>query len=229
MTCHSRKKPAGLRAGWWAGLLGAAILAGPVVAAEPCRIQVVEQGTGWPVPLVDLQTTHGVRFITDNDGVVAFDLPEAMGHETWLTVQGNGYGVAADGFGYEGVRFTPRPGGQHRIEVKRRIIAKRLGRLTGAGLFAESQRFGQHPDVAESGINGCDSVQNAVHRGKMFWAWGDTTLPGYPLGIFDMTGATTPLQPLASWEPPLKLAFDFFRDEKGKPRGLAKMAGPGPT
>ena len=85
------KNSSGLRAGGWIGLLGAAIWAGPpVLAAEPCRIQVVEQGTGWPVPLVDLQTTHGERFITDNDGVAAFDLPEAMGRETWLTVQGNG-------------------------------------------------------------------------------------------------------------------------------------------
>ncbi len=230
MKNHSLKKTSALRAGGWAGVLGAVIWAGPLVrAAEPCRIQVVEQGSGWPVPLVDLQTTHGVRFITDNDGVAAFDLPEAMGRETWLTVQGNGYGVAADGFGYEGVRFTPQPGGQHRIEVKRRIIAKRLGRLTGAGLFAESQRFGQHSDLPESGVFGCDSVQNAVHRGKMFWTWGDTTLPGYPLGVFDMTGATTPVQPLATWEPPLKLAFDYFRDAKGKPKGLAKMPGAGPT
>ena len=38
---------------------------------------------------------------------------------------------------------------------------------------------------------GCDSVQTAVHGGRLHWAWGDTTLPGYPLGVFDTTSATT--------------------------------------
>lgn len=198
-------------------------------AGEPCRIEVVEAGSGWPVPLVELRTTHGVRLITDNGGVAAFDLPEWMGRETWLTVVGHGYGVGRDGFGFEGVRFTPQAGGKFRLEVERRIIARRIGRLTGAGLFAESQRCGAEVAVAESGVVGCDSVQTAVHRGRLFWAWGDTTLARYPLGIFDMTGATTAVAPLASLEPPLRLSFAGFRDGQGAPRGIAKMPGEGPT
>lgn len=201
----------------------------PIGAAEPFRLEAVEEGSGWPVPLVEFRTTDQVRIITDNAGIAALDLPEAMGRETWLTVQGNGYGVKADGFGYEGVRVTPQPGGHQKITLQRRIIAKRLGRLTGAGLFAESQRFGGQGDWKETGLVGCDSVQNAVYRGRMFWSWGDTTLPGYPLGVFDMTGATTPVQPLTSFEPPLRLEFSYFRDDKGKPRGIAKMPGSGPT
>ncbi|HTN01378.1 MAG TPA: hypothetical protein VL132_05850, partial [Planctomycetaceae bacterium] len=54
----------------------------PLHAAEPCRIEVVEQGTGWPVPLVELRTIHNVRLVTDNAGVIACDLPELMGRET---------------------------------------------------------------------------------------------------------------------------------------------------
>ena len=50
-----------------------------IALAEPCRIEVVEKGSGWPVPLVELRTTHQVRFVTDNAGVIAFDLPELMG------------------------------------------------------------------------------------------------------------------------------------------------------
>lgn len=76
---------------------------------------------------------------------------------------------------------------------------------------------------------GSDSVQNAVHRGKLFWAWGDTTLPHYPLGIFDMSSATTAIRPLASFEPPLRLKLDYFRAKDGKLRGVAKMPGAGPT
>jgi hypothetical protein len=190
---------------------------------------VVEKGSGWPVPLVEMRTLHNVRFVTDNAGLIAFDLPELMGRETWFEIIGNGYEVPKDGFGYRGVRRTPRPGAQLRIEVERKIIARRLGRLTGAGLFSESQKLGRELDWRESGILGSDSVQTAVHRGRMFWAWGDTSLPHYPLGIFDMSSATTSLQPLRSFEPPVRLVFDYFTNDSGIPRGVAKMPGSGPT
>jgi hypothetical protein len=207
--------------------LGAVLAA--AAAGDPCRIEVVEQGTGWPVPLVELRTTNQIRFLTDNAGVIAFDQPEFMGRETWFEVHGHGYEAPQDGFGFRGFRLIPEPGKTLKVEVHRTIIAKRLGRLTGAGLFSESQKLGKELDWKESGIVGCDSVQNAVHRGKLFWAWGDTLVARYPLGIFDMTSATTPVQPLTSFQPPLKLKLDYFTDDKGVPRGVAKMAGAGPT
>jgi hypothetical protein len=87
----------------------------------------------------------------------------------------------------------PRPGKAITIKVTRQLPAKRLGRITGGGLFAESQKLGEHLDWEEQRILGCDSVQNAVHNGRMFWAWGDTLLPDNPLGKFHMTCATTHL------------------------------------
>lgn len=196
---------------------------------DPCRIEVVEQGTGWPVPLVELRTTNQVRFVTDNAGLIAFDLPELMGRETWFDVVGHGYEAPKDGFGFRGVRLTPEAGKTLRVEVRRTLPAKRLGRSTGVGLFAESQKLGRELDWKDSGIVGCDSVQNAVHRGKLFWAWGDTLLARYPLGIYDMSSATTAVQPLSSFQPPLKLKLDYFTDDQGAPRGVAKMPGAGPT
>lgn len=44
-----------------------------------------------------------------------------------------------------------------------------------------------------------------------------------------MSSATTSIQPLNSFEPPVRLKFDYFRDKTGKPRGVAKMPGNGPT
>jgi hypothetical protein len=194
-----------------------------------CRIEVVEKGSTWPVPLVELRTVNNVRFITDNAGVIAFDLPDLMGRETWFTVLGHGYEVPKDGFGSHGVRLKPQAGKTLKVEVTRTIIARRLGRITGGGLFAESQKLGQELDWRESGIVGCDSIQNAVHRGRLFWLWGDTDIPRYPLGIFDGTSATTALQPLAKLEPPLHLGLDYFTNEEGTPRAIAKMPGDGPT
>jgi hypothetical protein len=195
----------------------------------PFRIDIVDKESGWPVPMVELTTTHSVKFVSDNAGRVAFDLPELMGVETWLDVVADGYEMPADGFGKRGVRIMPVGGKSQTVEVVRTSIAKRLGRITGAGLFAESQKLGLERNWRESGIVGSDSVQNAVHNGKLHWSWGDTSIARYPLGIFHSTGATTPIKPLTKFEPPLRLKLDYFVDEKKQPRGIAKMPGKGPT
>lgn len=197
-------------------------------ALAPCRIEVVEQGSGWPVPGVELRTVHGVRFVSDNAGVIAFDLPELLGQETWFTVSGHGYGVKADGFGYKGVRLRPESGQKLTITVERRILAQRLGRLTGAGLFAESQKVGEHLAWRDGPVQGCDSIVHARFEGKQFWFWGDTNLAKYPLGIFNVSAATTAdFVPPA--RPPLQVRFDYFRNAQGAARGVADVPGDGPT
>ncbi|MEX1223685.1 MAG: hypothetical protein WEA31_03975 [Pirellulales bacterium] len=40
-------------------------------AAEPCRIEIVDAENNWPVPLVELRTTHLARFVSDNNGIIA--------------------------------------------------------------------------------------------------------------------------------------------------------------
>ena len=172
-------------------LLGLLAFATTGFAAQPCRIEIIEQGDGWPVPGVELRTVHGVRFISDNAGLIAFDLPELMGRETWFTIIGHGYGVKADGFGSKGVRLTPMAGKTLKVTVDRTILARRLGRLTGAGLFVESQKLGEQLDWKESGVLGSDSVVTAVLGGRLLWFWGDTNLSHYPLGIFNVSAAST--------------------------------------
>lgn len=207
----------------------ASLAAQTITPILPAGIQVVEKGTGWPVPLIELRTTHHLRLVSDNAGMIAIDQPDLLNREVWFDVLGHGYEAAADAFGRKGVRITPIPGKVTKFEVQRTIIAKRLGRLTGAGLFAESQKLGLEKDWKESGIVGSDSVQTAIYQGKLFWIWGDTTLARYPLGIFDCGSATSPLQTLKSLEPPLRYELNYFRDARGNPRGVAPMPGPGPT
>lgn len=183
----------------------------------------------WPVPLVELTTTNGLRFVTDNAGVVAFDAPEFMRRETWIEVCSHGYEVPADGLGNRGVRVTPEPGGSTRIAIQRRQIARRLGCITGAGIFAESQKLGGFSDWRESGVCGSDSTQLAAYKNKLFWLWGDTGVPSYPLGIFNVPAATTPLNPLSSFQPPVALVFDYMVDAQGAPRGTIRIPGNGPV
>lgn len=194
-----------------------------------CRIEIRDQHSDWPVPLVELRTVHHERFISDNSGVIAFDLPECFDRETFFTVEADGYELPADGFGFRGVRLVPRSGQTLTVRVQRTSIAKRLGRLTGQGLFAEAQRFGERADWREGPLMGCDSVQMVIHRGRPFWSWGDTQFANYPLGNFDMSGATTRGAPVGQSVPPIAPQYDYFLDDKGRTKRLAPIAGKGPT
>ena len=202
---------------------------GTATSAEPCCIEILDDENGWPVPLVELRTINNQRFISDNAGVIAIDEPDLLGLKTWFYLRGHGYSIAKDGFGYEGVRMTLQPGKRIAIRVKRKLPAKRLGRITGAGLFAESQKLGRMTDWEDQPIFGCDSVQNAIYEGQLFWCWGDTNLSTYPLGRFHAIAAKSAIQPLKTFKPPIQLRYKYFLDSNSLPRNVAHMPGEGPT
>lgn len=190
-------------------------------ADEPVRtyaeIRVTDATTGRGVPLVELETVNNVRFVTDNAGRVAFGEPGLMGREVFFTVRSHGYEVKKDGFGFAGVRVTPRVGQVAEITITRKNVAERLCRLTGEGLYRDTLLLGHKPPLAESPnpglVAGQDTVQAAVYRGKVYWFWGDTNRMNYPLGLFRMAGATTPV-PDAAFDPAGGIAFDYFVDPK---------------
>lgn len=194
---------------------------------RPFAVRVADAENGWPVPMVVFRTNHGQVFATDNNGMAAIDSPELMNREVWFEIEGFGYGVPADGFGFRGAVLHPKPGGRAEIRVAPSQAAKRLGRLTGAGLFAESEKLGIERRRRESGVLGCDSIQAAPRGDGWFLAWGDTALAGRPLGIFHATGAS--LQKTLPDRPPVRPEFVYFTDSSGAPRPIAEMPGEGPT
>jgi hypothetical protein len=196
-------------------------------AADPpsgawAEIRVTDAATGRGVPLVELETVNGLRFVTDSAGRVAFHEPGLMGREVFLTVRSHGYEAPKDGFGFAGAKVTPRAGQTSVIKLTRRNAAERLCRLTGEGLYRDSVLLGHKvplPDPLNPGrVGGQDSVQAAVHRGRVYWFWGDTLRMDYPLGLFRMAGATTPVPDPddPGTDPAGGIAFDYFVDPKTK-------------
>lgn len=192
-------------------------------------LEAIDDQNGRPVPLIEFRTTSGMKWITDNAGKAVVDAPELFGREVWFTVLGHGYEVPRDGFGFQGIRLTPTRGTSHQVRLKRTLPAERLGRLTGSGLFAESQKIGEHTDWLESGVVGCDSVQTAAWKGKLFWFWGDTNLFRYPLGIFRMLGAESEVNALNLGEIPIRPNLKFFRDTTSALRPIADIEHQGPV
>ncbi len=172
-----------------------AILLAPAPAPSTyAEIRVVDADTGRGVPLVELETTNSTLYVTDNSGRVAFHEPELEGRELFFTVRSHGHEFKKDGFGFPGLKLKPKPGTVCDIALTRTNIAERWCRLTGEGLERDSRLLGYPTTPVNNGrVAGQDSVQAAVFGGKIYWFWGDTQRMDYPLGLFRMAGATTPL------------------------------------
>ena len=208
-------------------------LAAPAAAGEYFAITVVDADTGRGVPLVELRTVSGVRYYTDSAGRVALNEPGLMNQDVFFHVSSHGYEFPKDGFGFRGKRLRLSRGGEAKLEIKRRNIAERLYRVTGEGLYRDSVLLGEKVPIQEPLLNGqvsgSDSVENAVYRGKAYWFWGDTNRPSYPLGNFDVPGATSNLPADGGLDPAEGIDLTYFVDKDGFARPTAKLPGKGPT
>jgi len=210
------------------------------LAAEPSpgsgdyfRISVVDAETGRGVPLVELTTTNQICYVTDSNGVVAFNEPGLMGRKVFFHVTSHGYEFPKDGFGFRGKALDVRVGGSAKLEIKRLNIARRLYRITGAGIYRDSILAGLEAPIAKPLINaqvlGSDSVVSAVYRGRLHWFWGDTLRPAYPLGNFHVPGATSQLPDDGGLDPAVGVNLNYFVDDEGFAKPTCRMPGEGPT
>jgi hypothetical protein len=215
-------------------LLTALLLAAdPAAKASHFAIRVVDDETGRGVPLVELRTVHGVRLFTDSAGLVTFNEPGLMDHDVFFFVSSHGYEFPKDGFGYRGKSLRTTPGGNATLRIKRVNIAQRLYRVTGAGIYRDSVLLGEKPPIKEPLLNGqvlgSDSVLNAVYRGKVYWVWGDTNQPRYPLGNFHVPAATSQLPATGGLSPDRGVDLSYFVDDRGFAKAVCKIPGVGPT
>lgn len=181
----------------------ALILLLSLVTAEPTTprfftIEVVDEQTGRGVPLVELKTVNDILLVTDSNGIAAFEEPGLMDDQpVFFHVRSHGYEFPKDGFGSQGKALTVREGGSAQLKLKRINVAERLYRVTGGGVYRDSVLVGRPNPLRKPVLNGkvlgSDSVVNAVYHGKIYWFWGDTNRPSYPLGNFNVPGATSRL------------------------------------
>lgn len=193
-------------------------------------IHVVDADTGGGVPLVELRTTNEISLFTDSNGYVAFNEPGLMDSEVFFFVKSDGYSLEPpDGFGYRGVRLVPRAGAGAEIKLQRHNIAERLYRITGAGIYHDSVLLGKPVPTRQPLINGRvmgqDSVQSVVYRGKIFWLWGDTGRPEYPLGNFACAAAVSELPASGGLAPSVGVDLEYFTGPNGFAKEMARGIG----
>ena len=202
-------------------------------AEDYFKITVVDQDTGGGVPLVELRTVNNIRFYTDSAGVVAFYEPGLMNTRVFFHVKSHGYEFKKDKFEYAGTRIAITPGGSVELKIKRTNIAQRIYRMTGAGIYRDSVLVGDLPPTQQPLLNaqvlGSDSVVNAVSRDKIYWFWGDTNRPSYPLGTFHVPGAISELPASGGLDPDVGVNLNYFIGKEGFVKPTAQLPGKGPT
>jgi len=205
----------------------------PAGEADCFKIEVVDSVTGRGVPLVELRTVNDLRYFTDSAGIVAFDEPGLLGQEVYFHIKSHGYEFPKDGFGFRGKALQTKAGGSVQIKLPRKNLAQRLYRVTGAGIYAESVKAGLKPPTKFPLLNGkvlgSDTVLNAMYQGKLFWVWGDTNRPQYPLGNFQTPAGTSQLLAAGGLDPEIGIDLTYFVDSKGFAREMCAMPGEGPT
>lgn len=193
--------------------------AGAEDAKDYFKIQVVDAETGRGVPLVELQATNALRFITDSGGYIAFDEPGLMDQKVFFTIKSHGYAYPKDSFGYPGTALKPTRGGSAVIKLPRVNIAERLYRITGEGIYRDSILLGIAPPVRQPVLNaqvmGQDSVLAVPYQGKLYWFWGDTSRTAYPLGNFRTSGATSLPLGKGGLNPDLGIDLTYFPNAEG--------------
>jgi hypothetical protein len=193
-------------------------------AGEYFEIQVLDEATGRGVPLVELKTTNHLQFVTDSAGRIAFFESELMDREVYFGVTSHGYEFKADGFGFRGARLTPKAGARAELKIKRTSVAERLYRITGEGIYRDTELLGKPIPVKPQniGLVGQDSAQVVRYADRLFWFFGDTSVARYPLGVFRMTGATSDLPKPGDVDKGIHLKY--FTTDEGHPRAMIPLA-----
>ena len=214
------------------------MLAGDLLAASETRpaseyftIKVIDRQTGRGVPLVELRTTNSIRYFTDSNGIVAFLEPGLMNVDVFFFVESHGYQVPKDGFGYRGARLKTTPGKEAVVKIDRLNIAERLYRVTGQGIYRDSILTGRPVPLQNPALNGQvmgqDSVDTCIYHGRLFWLWGDTGRPSYPLGHFATAGAVSDLPGHGGLDPAVGVNLEYFVGKDGFSRPICPLKEPG--
>jgi hypothetical protein len=198
-------------------------LAVAVAAAAPSDyfvVKVTDDVTGRGVPLIELKLSQQVKYYTDSAGIAAIHEPSFEGRESFIAVSGHGYECHrnCDTPLGRGINVVVKAGGRAAIRVHRAMIAERLYRLTGEGIYRDSALAGLPVPIREPLMNngqvlGQDTAVAVPYGGKIFWIWGDTILPAGFIG--SVTAATSELPGSGGLDPSVGVNYSYFTDSSG--------------
>lgn len=188
-------------------------------------VHVVDEKTGRGVPLVELKLPNEVVYWTDSAGVAALDEPSFSERETFLRISSHGYEYPHETPLGRGANLRIEPGEMRELRIRRTMIAERLYRLTGEGIYRDSVMAGLPVPVKKpllnAGVLGQDTVSAAIYHDKIFWIWGDTIGTAY--WNFSVSAATSDLRD----DPAVAINYSYFTDSEGRSKQMLPLSGKG--
>ena len=188
-------------------------------------IRVVDEDTGRGVPLVELKFPNELKYWTDSAGVAAIDEPSVVEREVFIAIRSHGYESLKETPLGRGVNVRIEPGRILELRVHRTMIAERLYRLTGEGIYRDSEMAGFPVAMERPMVNalvlGQDTVSATVYKGKIFWIWGDTIGPAY--WNFSVSAATSDLGD----DPDVAVNYNYFTDPIGRVKRMLPLPSKG--
>lgn len=179
------------------------------------------------VPLIPFRSPTQTVW-SDSQGAVAFCYGPGP-RPAHLTVGGHGYTLATGATSIE-LPSSPLQHAVLRIDLRRRLAASRLYRVTGQGIYTHSARFGwptpTKQPLLNAQITGQDSADSERYRGQLFWIWGDTEALGSALGHFRAAAATSRLPEQAGLAGHLGVNLNYFVGPQGFSRPAIPPFGP---
>jgi hypothetical protein len=189
-------------------------------------VRVTDEATGRGVPLVELKLPNEVKYWTDSAGIAALREPSFTSREVFVQVSSHGYEFPKETFLGRGVNLTLKPGGRAEIQVRRTMIAERLYRITGEGIYRDSELAGLAAPVRDPSFNngqvlGQDTAVETVYRGKLFWIWGDTIGPAF--WNFSVTAATSELPGRGGLDPAKGVELRYFTGTNSRAKAMLPL------
>eukprot|EP01080_Neovahlkampfia_damariscottae_P007627 gene7627-11949_t len=197
------------------------------MAQEYHTIQVIDSETKRGVPMVQLKTVNKMEYWSDSNGIIAFFEPGLMNKKIFFFVSSHGYEFPKDGFGFEGTSLITKPKGKTILEIKRINKAERLYRSSGYGIYRDSLLVSEKIPIKEpllnSQVTGLDSVLSSIYKGKIYFFWGDTLNPSYPLGNFHVSGGVSNLPNDNNLDIELGINYKYFQNVDGFVKSVAPI------
>jgi len=184
-------------------------------------VRVVDEQTGRGVPLVELKLPNEVKYWTDSAGVAALDEPSLGTREVFLSIRSHGYEYPEETPFGRGANVRIEPGKMREMRVRRTMIAERLYRLTGEGIYRDSVMAGlpvpKKAPLLNAQVLGQDTASAGIYRGKIFWIWGDTIGTAY--WNFSVSAATSDLRD----DPAVAVNYRYFTDAEGRAKEMLPL------
>lgn len=195
------------------------------------QIQVVDAETGRGIPMVEMTPLNNVSYFTDSQGYIAFEEDGLMGERVYFEISSPGYQYPADTSGRNALSLEVVQGGKATVQMQRLNIAERLYRVTGSGIYRDSELLGIPTPISgtalRAGVLGQDSNLEALYKGKLFWIWGDSFLPEDYHGNFAVAAATVQLPGDGGLSPDMGVQLKYITDQAGRSKSMLPPKGPG--